>query len=111
MTDPAKPEPPKTPQKREDWIERLARQSSGVGQPEKPEPESSAEADQKEARRLWKLAGTGLQMAATTGLFWFAGREMDVYFGWHGGASIWMTSLAIVGSLYLVIKEAWKANK
>ena len=110
MMDP-KPDKPEPKSSKDDWATRLGKQSSGVPQPETRRSESTAEADRKEANRLWRLAGTGLQMAVTTGLFWFMGYEMDSYMGWNGGGAIGMTSLAIVGSLYLVVKEAIKANK
>lgn len=98
-------------EKQEGWIEKLARQSSGVAQPEAPKQEAESEADAQESRKLWRLAGFGLQFAATVALFWFFGHLIDVSCGWNGGATIAMTSVAIAGSLYLLIKEAIRANK
>ena len=113
MTDPNQPVDPQKPTKKGDgWIEKLARQSSGVDDPRerKPEPKETP-VEATERQKLWKLAGSGLQFAGTVALMWYLGYGLDRWMQWHGVAQIVLTSLAIVGGLYLMIKEAIKANK
>lgn len=108
MTTP--PDTPNPENKKDGWIERLADRSSGLEKnvtPAAPTPST----EQTESARLWRLGGLGVQFAGTVALFWFLGRQLDRYMGWNNRATLSLIVIAIVGSLYLLIKEAIKANR
>lgn len=93
------------------WVESFARRSTGLGGPKKAEPVAGDDDDARERRRLWKLAGLGLQFAGTVGIFWYMGHLLDRYMNWRYAGTITFIMLALIGSTYLLIKEAIKANR
>jgi hypothetical protein len=100
------PDPKKSP----GWFDEFAQKSAGLPDPqvrkseEKPEPVDTN-------YNPWRIAGLGLQTAGTAVLMWWLGHNLDLYLGWGSKAAITMTVLGIVGSLYLLIKEALRYNK
>lgn len=110
MTD-DQPTPPKDKDS-ENWAQRLGRRSAGLP-PTNPTRRSSETdpSDAAESRRLWRLAGLGIQFAGTTALFFFLGQMLDRHMHWPNTAAITGAVIAIVGSLYLIIKEGINQNK
>lgn len=98
------PPPPSDPPKT-GWIEGLAKRSSGL-----PEDVSQKRPDAGD-KTLWTFAGLGLQFAATTAVFALMGYGLDRKMGWSPWGMIGLTMLAVIGSLYLLIKEAIKDGK
>ena len=56
----------------------------------------------------WRIAGLGLQFAVTVVLFTFFGMVLDEKLGWSPWGVVVMVSVAVVGNLYLLIKESMK---
>lgn len=97
------PEDPKKP----GWIEDLAQRSTGL-----PRDEQKPEATEQQASvQLWRFAGLGIQFAVTVALFAWIGWELDRWRGWNNAGVITLSLIAVIGNLYLLIKEALKANK
>jgi len=87
------------------FIEDLAKRSTGLAEHQKP-LESAGDKE----RSPWSYAGLGIQFAATVALFAYAGYVIDRWLGWRGGMLITLTLLAVVGNLYLLIKESLRAD-
>lgn len=102
---------PKTPPaaKTGGWIENLAKRSSGLEEHVTPANASPQDTLRNPA---WKYAGLGIQLGLTTALFAWFGYLLDGYMGWtrHQGLLV-LSFVAIVGNLYLMIKEAMKENR
>lgn len=99
----AAPEHPEDPPKREEkrWIDSLAQRSTGLpGSAPSSKPASSGETS------LWKLAGLGLEFAATVAIFALIGYELDKWFRTSPWCVIAFTLIALIGNLYLLVKEA-----
>ncbi len=99
------PDQPPQPQK-PNWLDDLAKRSTGL-----PENESSSRPISAGDQSLWKLAGLGLQFAVTVVLFALIGREADRRFGWSPWGLISFVLVAVVGNLYLLIKEGMREDK
>ena len=96
------PEPTKTPGREVGWVDHLAQRSAGLHSAPPPPPAGE--------KSPWSFAGMGLQFAATTGIFTGMGLFIDAH--WHTSpwGTVGLTLLGIVGGMYLLIKEALKAN-
>jgi len=95
-------------QRRPGFLDNLAQRSTGL-QGSSRAPASSAE--QQERRQLVRLAGIGIQIAGTLGLFLWMGHWLDTVLGWHYAAMLTLGALALIGNFYLLIKEALSLNK
>jgi F0F1-type ATP synthase assembly protein I len=101
--DPAKSGEPKPA----GWMNDLARRSTGL-----PEYESSPEPTrQKGDRSIWSLAGLGIQFAVTAALFAFMGHALDVKMGWSPWGLVSLVMIAVIGNMYLLIKESLKEDR
>jgi hypothetical protein len=90
------------------WIQKLAERSAGLPSAEREKPA----AKDPGVGQLWRFAGLGIQFAATVGIFTYIGYEIDKWRGWKNNvALLTLVLIAVVGNLYLLIKEAMKANK
>jgi len=99
----------KPPEPAPGWIEKLAQKSAGLPETESHKPTAQ---EHKEKSALWRFAGQGIQFAATIGLFALIGYQIDKWKGWTGNpALITAVLISVIGNLYLLIKEAIKANK
>ena len=76
-----------------------------------PQPPDKDEQEREERRRLYRLGTMGLQFALTVVVFYYIGYRLDLRFGWGNKATITLTLLGTIGSMYLLIKEALKSNK
>jgi len=54
------------------------------------------------------VAGLGFQFALTVALFTVFGHVLDQKLGWSPWGVVVMVSVAVVGNLYLLIKESMK---
>lgn len=98
------------PKKKKSWLDEIAAKSAGLPDQQIQKSEEKTEhADP--SYNPWRIAGLGLQTAGTVALMWWLGHGLDQHFGWGSKASITMTVIAIVGSLYLLLKEALRYNK
>ena len=88
------------------WIDSLARRSTGLPQQE-VRPDSEL---RKGDTSLWRLAGLGIQFAATVAIFAFMGNALDKKMGWSPWALVSFSLLAVIGNLYLLIKETLKQD-
>jgi hypothetical protein len=94
----------------EGWIEKLAQKSAGLPEAPKAGPQKQADDDKKSS--AWKYAGIGIQFAGTVGVMAYGGYAIDQWQGWKGNpALITGVVIGVIGGLYLLIKEAMKANK
>ncbi len=91
--------------KKKSYLDDLANRSSGLPEHQKPPLPDSHE------KSPWAYAGLGLQFAGSIGLFAFAGYKIDQWQGWNNVAIITLTLIALVGNMYLLIKEALNADK
>ncbi len=98
-----KPKPSQTPPKTA--LERLAQRSTGL-----PGDVSPKQPEVAEPSRM-RLAGLGLQTAATVVAAVFIGRWIDRHFGWNYAATLTLAMISLIGNLYLLIKDAMKVNK
>ena len=91
------------------WIEGLAKRSTGLPGDVKSSAASGPESKEKSP---WSYAGLGIQFAGTVCLFMYAGYKLDEWQGWssHVGL-ITLSLLAVVGNMYLLIKESIKQDK
>jgi F0F1-type ATP synthase assembly protein I len=87
------------------WIEGLAKRSTGL-----PGDVTTKRGATQGERTLWTFAGLGLQFAATTALFTYMGYALDRRMGWSPWGMISLAMIAVIGSLYLLIKEAMRDN-
>jgi hypothetical protein len=87
------------------WLNSLAKRSTGLPPEAKPSPARPSEPKEKSP---WAYAGLGIQFAGTVCLFAYAGYELDRWQGWHGGGLITLSLLAVVGNMYLLIKDSIK---
>ena len=93
------------------WIEKLAEKSTGLPKSEKPETPPTPNGPDPDASNLWRLAGLGIQFAATVALFAWLGYTIDRWQNWNNVALITLSLLALVGNLWLLIKESNRLNK
>ena len=101
-SDPESPDSQESaPKKSAGWLDDLARRSTGL-----PQDVRQSDKDRQGEGSLWKFAGLGLQFAGTTAFFTFVGYELDKKFGSSPWWTISLAMLAVIGSLYLLIKEA-----
>jgi F0F1-type ATP synthase assembly protein I len=84
------------------WIEQLAKRSTGL--PEHQQRDQPA--DRKGDTSLWRLAGLGIQFAATVAIFAWMGNALDKRMGWSPWGLVTLSLIAVVGNLYLLIKES-----
>lgn len=98
------------PKKSKSWLDDFAARSAGL-----PDQQTDKSKEKPEAvdpsYNPWRIAGLGLQTAGTVAFMWWLGYNLDLYFEWGHKAAITMTVLGIVGSMYLLIKEALRYNK
>lgn len=87
------------------WLDSLAKRSTGLPSDAKSSPPGPPEPKEKSP---WAYAGLGIQFAGTVCLFAYAGYELDRWQGWHGGGLITLSLLAVVGNMYLLIKDSIK---
>ncbi|MGN6370517.1 MAG: AtpZ/AtpI family protein [Phycisphaerae bacterium] len=59
---------------------------------------------------LWKLAGLGFQFAASSVIFALIGVYIDKRTGWSPWGVVSLVFLALIGNLYLLIKEGLKSD-
>jgi F0F1-type ATP synthase assembly protein I len=90
------------------WIEGLAKRSSGL--PGDTTPDKALPTPPSD-KTLWQYAGLGIQFAGTIGLFAFFGYELDRWRGWSPWGLISLSMIAMIGSLYLLIKDALRDNQ
>ncbi len=102
---------PPDPQKKKSWIDDMASRTAGLPSHHEDLKSKENKETADSSDNPWRIAGLGLQMAGTVGLMWWLGYGLDRHFGWGNKAAITMTVIAIVGSLYLILKEALKYNK
>jgi hypothetical protein len=88
------------------WVERLAQKSTGLPQERSAEPKRGSE-----DKTLWQYAGLGLQMGLTILLFAFLGYEIDKRMGWSPWGLVTASMLAVVGNMYLLVKESLKDER
>jgi F0F1-type ATP synthase assembly protein I len=88
------------------WIDNLARRSTGLEGDVTP----LHGARPKSESNLWRLAGLGVQFAATVAIFAFMGNAIDKRMGWSPWTLVAFSLLAIIGNLYLLIKETLKQD-
>ena len=99
--------PPEKPEK--GWIEKLAERSAGLPQ---ADGKNQDPAEDRTSSQAWKFAGLGIQFAVTVALFAFMGYQLDKWRGWTSNqALITLSLIAVIGNMYLLIKEGMKANK
>lgn len=96
------------------WVDKLAERSSGL--PGKTTKSSSGEPEVAGGAggaggNSWHYAGLGLQFAGTVGIFAAAGYWLDHRFGWSPWGIVTLTMIAVIGSMYLLIKEGMKDNR
>ena len=58
-----------------------------------------------------KLAGIGLEVAVGVGLGYIVGHWLDKRYGWESRGVVIGTLVGLAGGLYLMIKEAIRANR
>jgi F0F1-type ATP synthase assembly protein I len=88
------------------WLESLAQRSTGL-----PEHQTrSSPESRKGDTSLWRLAGLGVQFAATTAIFAFMGIVLDKKMGWSPWGLVSLSLIAVIGNLYLLIKESLKQD-
>lgn len=86
------------------FFDDLAKRSSGLPEHQKPVVPDTQE------KSPWAYAGLGLQFAGSVGLFAFAGYKIDQWQHWNNAALITLTLIAVVGNMYLLIKESIRAD-
>ena len=84
------------------WIEGLAKRSTGL-----PEDVSRKESKKGE-KSPWSYAGLGIQFAGSIALFAWFGFELDRKMGWTPWGLVSLSMIAVIGNLYLLIKENLK---
>jgi F0F1-type ATP synthase assembly protein I len=94
--------PPHPAEPKPGWIEGLAMRSTGL--PGDAGPSEKLEAD----KSPWRFAGLGIQFAATTAVFAWMGWELDRRMGWSPWGLVSLSMFAVIGGLYLLIKEVVK---
>ena len=112
VDQPPKPEgdepAPSGASKPQSFLHNLAQRSAGLSdQPAK----GDSDAQQKESSQLLRLGGMGVQIAGTLIVFLLIGHWIDKACGWNYIATITAAAVALIGSLYLLIKEALRLNK
>jgi len=90
------------------WVGDLAQRSSGVP-PANPDGETKQSAGERSAG--WRFAGIGFQFAGTVGLFAYFGYWVDQHFGWSPWGTVTLVLIAVIGNMYLLIKEALRQNR
>src|SRR3954463_986502 len=94
------------PKRPDSWLEKLAQKSTGLPDTS-PKPDSPASSKDSDTS-LWKYAGLGIQFAGTVALFAFFGYELDKWQNWSPWGVISLSMIAVIGNLYLLIKEGLK---
>ena len=112
VDQPPKPEghepAPSGASKPQSFLNNLAQRSTGLS--DQP-ANSDSDATRTESRQLLRLSGMGLQIAGTLMVFLLIGHWIDQTFGWNYVATITGAAVALIGSMYLLIKEALRLNK
>ena len=101
MAEPDK-KPPDAP--KPSWINTLAQRSTGLpndAPPPKPQTGDSS---------LWTLAGLGFQFALSVVALAYLGVWIDRKTGLTPWGVVTLCSIALIGNLYLLIKEAKKRD-
>lgn len=93
-----------------DWMGDLAKRSSGVP-PAGGHDEAPREELRKEGSSAWRFAGLGFEFAGTVGLFAYFGFWLDRHFGWAPWGTVTLVLIAVIGNMYLLIKEAMRQGK
>jgi ATP synthase protein I len=106
MAEPEKNDPDRPT--KPNWINNLAQRSTGLPTPQSPDPSTKSDPGDTS---LWSLAGLGIQFAVTVGALTFAGYWIDRRYGTGPWGVVSLSTLALVGSVYLLIKEAIKRDK
>jgi F0F1-type ATP synthase assembly protein I len=101
MTEPQKPQD----KPKDNWLEKLAQKSTGL--PDTAPKPDAPPATAKDAT-LWKYAGLGLQFAGTVAIFAYLGYELDRWKNWSPWGLVTLSMIAVIGNLYLLIKEGLK---
>ena len=94
------------PQRKAGWIGDLARRSTGLRGDEKRAAE-----DRSGDRSLWSLAGLGIQFGASVAVFAYLGYALDRWKGWSPWGVVSLTLLAVMGNLYLLVKQGMMEEK
>ena len=95
--DPVDPKP--------NWIHNLAQRSTGLpGNDPPPKPAGSGDST------LWSLAGLGFQFAASTAILTYIGVYIDKRTGHAPWGVFTLVALALIGNLYLLIKQVIKSD-
>jgi hypothetical protein len=98
--DDKEPTPPKP-----NWIDNLAQRSTGLpGNDPPPKPARSGDST------LWSLAGLGFQFAASTAILAYIGVYIDRRTGHAPWGVVTLVALALIGNLYLLIKQVIKSD-
>ncbi|MCL2646768.1 MAG: AtpZ/AtpI family protein [Phycisphaerales bacterium] len=101
---PHETEPPKKPEgKGGGGLRGLAKRSTGL-------PADTTPTRENGDPDAWKVAGLGLQFAITIALFTLFGHILDQKLNWSPWGVVSMVLIAVVGNLYLLIKESLKEN-
>lgn len=85
------------------FIDSLAHRSTGLPGTSRARPASGEKSP-------WHYAGLGFQFAGTTLLFVFFGYQLDKHMGWSPWGLVSLGMIGVIGSLYLLIKDALKEN-
>jgi len=91
------------------FVDKIVDRTTGLPRDQTPGKQQKQQAEDR--RTLLRLGGMGLQFAGTVAIFLWIGYEIDRHYGWSYGATITMTVIALIGNLYLLIKEAMKLTK
>jgi F0F1-type ATP synthase assembly protein I len=89
------------------WVERLAQRSTGL--PEEPSRNERMEPKGGDSS-LWRMAGLGIQFAATVAIFAWMGNALDRRMGWSPWGLVSLCLIAVIGNLYLLIKESMRQD-
>src|SRR4051812_14940335 len=100
-TPPADPGLPQRKPEKSGWIDGFMKQSTGI-------PDDSPKFKADDGKTLWTYAGLGIQFAGTIVLFAVMGYFLDRRFGWTPWGVVSLTMVAVIGGLYLLIKESLK---
>lgn len=95
------------PTKKDRWLDNLARRSTGLPDDTSPTDKETDDSD----KSLWTYAGLGIQFAATTAIFTYGGYLLDQWLGWFPWCTVSLAMMAVIGGLYLLIKEAMTPPK
>ncbi len=101
------PEKDRQPPDKAGWIENLAKRSTGLPKDEA----SSSDTGSQGEKSPWAYAGLGIQFAGTVCLFAYLGHVLDRWQGWNNWGLITLSLVAVIGNMYLLIKESIKQDQ